>query len=402
MADDVIVDQFEIEIDEAVHPTAVQAAPLATDLRLITMTMKISNHLERVSDEATTIARRSLELSMEPQLKPYVDIPRMASMALDMLKEALDSFVNRNPEKGARPSSRATRTCGPAQQAIAPYELSSYMVERPSTITRCLNLMVISKSLERVADHAANVAEEVVYLYEARDIRHTGKSAPASAGSADCGTGNNAGMKKFAAEFFGTFALVFAGTGAIVIDHASGGAVSHVGVALTFGLVVLAMIYAVGDISGAHLNPAVTLGFFAARRFEARLVLPYVLSQCAGALAASGVLRVIFPGEHDLGATHPAGSAMQSFVLGSGADVVVDAGDSQRVRGREGKRHHRGNCHRFGDCAGGVVCGADLRGVHESGAVAGAGGGGDESSELVDLFNSAGAGRTRWPCRSAV
>ncbi len=122
-------------------------------------------------------------------------------------------------------------------------------------------------------------------------------------------------MKKFAAEFFGTFALVFAGTGAVIIDHASRGAVSHVGVALTFGLVVLAMIYAVGDVSGAHLNPAVTVGFWAARRMESRMVWPYLLSQCAGALAASAVLRAIFPGEPDLGATHPAGSAVQSFVL---------------------------------------------------------------------------------------
>jgi aquaporin NIP len=122
-------------------------------------------------------------------------------------------------------------------------------------------------------------------------------------------------MKKFAAEFFGTFALVFAGTGAIVIDHASGGTVSHVGIALTFGLVVLAMIYAVGDVSGAHLNPAVTIGFWAARRMESRMVWPYLLSQCAGALAASVVLRAIFPHETDLGATHPAGSAVQSFVL---------------------------------------------------------------------------------------
>jgi len=90
-------------------------------------------------------------------------------------------------------------------------------------------------------------------------------------------------------------------------------AIVDVGWAL--GLALLAMIYAVGDVSGAHLNPAVTLGFFAARRMEGRLVVPYVLSQCAGALAASGVLCAIFPGEHDLGATHPAGPAMQSFVL---------------------------------------------------------------------------------------
>ena len=175
MADDVIVDQLEIEIDE-LSIQLLSKAPLATDLRLITMTMKISNHLERVSDEATTIARRSLELSMEPQLKPYVDIPRMASMALDMLKEALDSFVNRNPEKARAIIPRDKEVDLLNKQLHR--ELSSYMVERPSTITRCLNLMVISKCLERVADHAANVAEEVVYLYEARDIRHSGKAAP--------------------------------------------------------------------------------------------------------------------------------------------------------------------------------------------------------------------------------
>ena len=177
MADDVIVDQLEIEIDE-LSIQLLSKAPLATDLRLITMTMKISNHLERVSDEATTIARRSLELSMEPQLKPYVDLPRMAAMALDMLKEALDSFVNRNPEKARAIIPRDKEVDLLNKQLHR--ELSSYMVERPSTITRCLNLMVISKCLERIADHAANVAEEVVYLYEARDIRHSGKSAPAT------------------------------------------------------------------------------------------------------------------------------------------------------------------------------------------------------------------------------
>src|SRR6059036_1712439 len=122
-------------------------------------------------------------------------------------------------------------------------------------------------------------------------------------------------MNKLFAEAFGTFALVFAGTGAIVINDVSGGAVSHVGVALTFGLVVLAMIYAVGDVSGAHLNPAVTLGFFLARRLPKEAVLPYMLSQCAGALAASSVLRLMFPDHGTLGATLPAGADLQSFVL---------------------------------------------------------------------------------------
>lgn len=173
MADDAIVDQFEIDIDElAIH--LLSKAPLATDLRLITVAMKISHDLERVSDEATTIARRSLELGAEPQLKPYVDIPRMATMALEMLREALDAFVNRQPAKAMAIIPRDKEVDSLNKQLHR--ELSSYMVERPSTITRCLNLMVISKSLERIADHATNVAEEVVYLYEARDIRHQGLS----------------------------------------------------------------------------------------------------------------------------------------------------------------------------------------------------------------------------------
>ncbi len=122
-------------------------------------------------------------------------------------------------------------------------------------------------------------------------------------------------MKKLAAECIGTFTLVFAGTGAIVINEVRGGSVTHVGVALTFGLVVLAMIYTLGDISGAHLNPAVTLGFFAARRFPGKQVAPYILAQGAGALLASGVLRLLFPLSVTLGATIPAGPAWQSFVL---------------------------------------------------------------------------------------
>ena len=180
IVDDGIVDQLEIEIDEFAI-VLLSKAPLATDLRLITVAMKISHDLERVADEATTIARRSLELSAEPQLKPYVDIPRMAEMALAMLKEALDAFVNRQSAKALAVVPRDKEVDSLNKQLHR--ELSSYMVERPSTITRCLNLMVISKSLERIADHAASVAEEVVYLYEARDIRHSGigRSFPPSA-----------------------------------------------------------------------------------------------------------------------------------------------------------------------------------------------------------------------------
>jgi MIP family channel proteins len=121
-------------------------------------------------------------------------------------------------------------------------------------------------------------------------------------------------MRQWAAEVFGSFALVFAGTGAIVINNLRGG-VTHVGIALTFGLIVLALIYALGDVSGAHFNPAVTLGFSAARRFPLRSVGPYLLCQCAGAILASVVLRLLFPEHAGLGATRPAGPWWQSFVL---------------------------------------------------------------------------------------
>ncbi len=122
-------------------------------------------------------------------------------------------------------------------------------------------------------------------------------------------------FKPLLAEFIGTFALVFAGTGAIIVNDASNGSITHVGVALTFGLVVLAMIYAVGDISGAHLNPAVTGGFWLSGRFPLSQVVLFVPAQCLGAFAASGILRVLFPAHPTLGATLPSGAAMQSFVL---------------------------------------------------------------------------------------
>lgn len=122
-------------------------------------------------------------------------------------------------------------------------------------------------------------------------------------------------MKKLCAEALGTFALVFAGTGAIVINQVTNGAITHVGIALTFGLVILAMIYTFGDISGAHFNPAVTISFWIARRFPGREVAPYIIAQCVGALLASALLRVLFPHNGLLGATIPAGSEFQSFIL---------------------------------------------------------------------------------------
>ena len=122
-------------------------------------------------------------------------------------------------------------------------------------------------------------------------------------------------MRRLLAEFIGTFALVFAGCGAIVINQVSGGAITHVGIALTFGLIVLAMIHTFGDVSGAHLNPAVTTAFAAAGRFPWRNVPGYVGAQLAGAFAATGLLRLLFPLNVTLGSTLPTGSDAQSFIL---------------------------------------------------------------------------------------
>jgi aquaporin NIP len=122
-------------------------------------------------------------------------------------------------------------------------------------------------------------------------------------------------MKKYIAELIGTFSLVFCGTGAIIINQQSNGAVTHLGIAITFGLIVMAMIYALGNISGAHLNPAVTIALSVAKKFEAKQIAPYILSQLIGALAASFVLKYLFPANAFLGATIPAGPEMQSFVL---------------------------------------------------------------------------------------
>jgi len=169
---DAVLDRFEVEVDEAaIHLLA--KAPRASDLRLITVAMKISQNLERVGDEASKISNRARDLAEETPLKLALDIPKMATLALQMLKGALDAFVNHDPD--------AARTLIPRDKEVDALnkqvyrELASRMVQNPDTVTRCLHLMVVAKSLERIADHATNIAEEVVYLYEAEDIRHTGK-----------------------------------------------------------------------------------------------------------------------------------------------------------------------------------------------------------------------------------
>jgi len=170
------LDQFEIEIDElAIHLLA--KAPLASDLRFVITAMKISQNLERVGDEATKIAKRARDLSQEPPLKVNLDLPGMAKVALAMLKDALDAFVNRDPA--------AARALLPRDKDVDALnkqntrELARLMMENHEAIMRSLNLITVSRSLERIADHATNIAEEVVYLCEAQDIRHAGKGTAA-------------------------------------------------------------------------------------------------------------------------------------------------------------------------------------------------------------------------------
>lgn len=122
-------------------------------------------------------------------------------------------------------------------------------------------------------------------------------------------------MRKYLAEIIGTFALVFCGTGAIIINQETNGIITHAGIAITFGLIVSAMIYTVGDISGAHLNPAVTIAFWVAKEFPTKEILPYIFSQGIGAFMASMTLKFLFPANDTLGATLPTGSPMQSFIL---------------------------------------------------------------------------------------
>jgi len=177
-ADDDIIDQFEMEIDEMALQLLTKA-PLAGNLRLVTVAMKVSQNLERIGDEATKIAKRACDLSQEPPVKLVLDLPRLAGLAVAMVKDALDAFVQRD--------SRAARAIVPRDREVDALNremqaaLTQHMVEHPETIPRCLHWIVAAKSLERIADHAKNIAEEVVYLCEAQDIRHLlKKPAPAS------------------------------------------------------------------------------------------------------------------------------------------------------------------------------------------------------------------------------
>jgi phosphate transport system protein len=175
-AEDSQLDQLEISVDDMVINHMATHAPVATDCRFMLVASKISSNLERIGDSAVTIVRRSIELNREPLLKPLIDIPRMAQIAEGMLRDGISALVDRKPEL-AQEIVRRDKEVDAINKQLA-RELTSFMLEDPKTITRAMNLTLVARSLERIADHAKNIAEEVYYLFHAIDIRHERTSQP--------------------------------------------------------------------------------------------------------------------------------------------------------------------------------------------------------------------------------
>ena len=169
-AEDSQLDQLEISVDDLVINHMATHAPVATDCRFMLVASKISSNLERIGDSAVTIVRRSVELNREPLLKPLIDIPRMAQIAEGMLRDGITALVDHKPEL-AQEIVRRDKEVDAINKQLA-RELTTFMLEDPKTITRAMNLTLVARSLERIADHAKNIAEEVYYLYHAIDIRH--------------------------------------------------------------------------------------------------------------------------------------------------------------------------------------------------------------------------------------
>jgi phosphate transport system protein len=165
------VNAYDVEVDETCVNLLALHQPAASDLRFITTTMKIVTDLERIGDQAVNIAQRVLELNREPQLKPYIDLPRMAERAQRMVKESLDAFVRRDTQSARRVRAEDAEVDALREQIFR--ELLTYMMEDPRTIPRAIRLILISRFLERIGDHATNIAEMVVYMVEGKMIRHT-------------------------------------------------------------------------------------------------------------------------------------------------------------------------------------------------------------------------------------
>jgi phosphate transport system protein len=168
--DDDKVDTLELEVDEICFEILAREQPVASDLRFITTAMKIVGDIERIGDNGANIARRALEIMKEPELKPVIDVPIAARAAQRALKESLDAFVNGDSELAKRVIEGDRYIEDVCQQMLR--ELLTYMLEDPSAITRALRLIFVARNLERVGDHAANIAEMVIFLVEGHDVRH--------------------------------------------------------------------------------------------------------------------------------------------------------------------------------------------------------------------------------------
>jgi phosphate transport system protein len=165
------INHLEVEIDEKCLQVLATRQPAARDLRFITLALKIVTDLERIGDQCVAVANRAKELNMEPPLKPYIDLPRMAHWAAVMVKESLDAFVRYDDEL-------ALKVCNDDQfvddlNEQIQRELLTFMMEEPETITRAIKINYISKCIERIADHATNIAEMVIFMVKGKDIRHT-------------------------------------------------------------------------------------------------------------------------------------------------------------------------------------------------------------------------------------
>lgn len=173
------VDQLEMEIDELSHSILGRRQPTAVDLRFLVAVMKINSDLERIGDSAVNIAQSVEQINEQPPLKPYIDLPHLSQLVQKMVRNSLDAFVNKDTKL-------ATEVCQSDDEVDGLYkqifrELLTYMIEDPKTVSRALHLLLISRNLERIADHATNIAEDVIYYVEGRDIRHSmsqGGSAP--------------------------------------------------------------------------------------------------------------------------------------------------------------------------------------------------------------------------------
>jgi phosphate transport system protein len=165
------VDHLEMEIDELSHSILGRRQPTAVDLRFLVAVMKINSDLERIGDSAVNIAQSVEQINEQPPLKPYIDLPHLSQLVQKMVRNSLDAFVNKDTRL-------ATEVCESDDEVDGLYkqifrELLTYMIEDPKTVSRALHLLLIARNMERIADHATNIAEDVIYYVEGRDIRHS-------------------------------------------------------------------------------------------------------------------------------------------------------------------------------------------------------------------------------------